>query len=319
VKATDILDTLPIGLVVLDRSYRVQSWNHWMTIHSGIQPDTILNHSVFNYYPGLNKPSFIRACKTVLAFGNVVYLSQKLHRYLFPFRLPNGDEASCEFMQQSCTMSPVHSDDGTVNQVAIAVHDVTDTVLMERRLRRVNNLDDLTGAFNRRYLDHRLREEFDRHRRYGRSLSMCIFDLDHFKDTNDSIGHLAGDHALIEVRKRVTTHLRDIDVLARFGGEEFVCILPETSLEDALQVSERLRASIEETVLHWKDEQFSITASFGVATLSPEMLEARDMLELADKALYKAKEKRNSVVSSAELHQAQTSPIKQAGRPQVSL
>ena len=318
-KATDILDTLPIGLVVLDRSYRVQSWNHWMTIHSGIQPNTILNHSVFNYYPGLNKPSFIRACKTVLTFGNVVYLSQKLHRYLFPFKLPGGDETDCEYMQQSCTMSPIHSEDGSINQVAIAVHDVTDAVRMERRLRRVNNLDDLTGAFNRRYLDQRLQEEFDRHRRYGRDLSMCIFDLDHFKDTNDSIGHLAGDHALIEVRKRVTTHLRDIDVLARFGGEEFVCILPETSLSDALQVSERLRASIEETELHWKTQQFKITASFGVATLSPEMLEARDMLEAADKALYKAKEKRNCVVSSAELSGTQASPFEQAPRPQVTL
>ncbi len=314
-KATDILDTLPIGLVVLDRSYRVQSWNHWMIIHSGVNPEAILNHSVFNFYPGLNKPSFIRACKTVLTFGNVVYLSQKLHRYLFPFRLPVGDVDGCEYMQQSCTMSPVHSEDGTISQVAIAVHDVTDTVLMERRLRRVNNLDDLTGAFNRRYLDQRLREEFDRHRRYGRSLSMCIFDLDHFKDTNDSIGHLAGDHALIEIRKLVTGHLRDIDILARFGGEEFVCILPETTLEDAVQVSERLRASIEETVLHWKHEQFKITASFGVTTLRPEMLEARDLLEAADKALYKAKEKRNSVVRDAELGGSQASPLEPARRP----
>jgi len=313
---TDILDTLPIGLVVLDRSYRVQSWNYWMTTYSGINPATILNHSVFNYYPRLNKPSFIRACKTVLTFGNVVYLSQKLHRYLFPFPLSGGRDAGCEYMQQSCTMSPVHSDDGSIDRVAIAVHDVTDTVLMERRLRRVNNVDDLTGAFNRRYLDKRLREEFERHRRYGRSLSMCIFDLDHFKETNDTIGHLAGDHTLIEVIKLVTSHLRDIDVLARFGGEEFVCILPETSIEDAVQACERLRESIEAMVLNWKDEQFQITASFGVTTLQAEMLEARDMLEAADAALYKAKETRNAVVSNAEvvsnreLRRREDSPLK---------
>lgn len=318
-KATDILDTLPIGLVVLDRAYRVQNWNHWMTIHSGISYDTISNHSVFNFYPGLNRPSFIRACKTVLTFGNVVYLSQKLHRYLFPFNLPGGGEADCEFMQQSCTMSPVHSEDGSINQVAIAVHDVTDTVLMERRLRLVNNLDDLTGAFNRRYLDQRLQEEFERHRRYNRSLSICIFDLDRFKETNDSIGHLAGDHVLIELRKAVSTYLRDIDILARFGGEEFVCILPETSLDDAVQVSERLREAIEETELHWKTQEFRVTASFGVTTLSPEMTEARDMLEVADKALYKAKEKRNSVVSSNGLGHINDSPPTQTGWPQVTL
>ncbi len=290
-----VLDTLPIGLVVLDRSYRVRRWNHWMVMQSGLSQQTVLECSVFNYYPELNKPSFLRACKTVFTFGNVVYLSQKLHRFLFPFELPANHTSGLTHMQQSCTMSPVRGDDGHPQQVAITIQDVTDSVILERRLRAVNNIDELTGAYNRRYFSARLREEIERHRRYNHRLSLVIFDLDHFKQTNDSIGHLAGDHALIEIRKLAEEQLRDIDVLARFGGEEFVFLLPETGREAARGTAERLRSEIERFSLTWRERAFRVTASFGVAELNHGMGGETDLLEAADQALYVAKQKRNAV------------------------
>lgn len=299
VAGLDILDTLPMGLVVLDRSYRVQGWNHWMVLHSSKKREDVLGHSVFNFYPELNRPSFLRACKTVFTFGNVVYLSQKLHRFLFPFPTAHSSISDFETMQQSCTMSPVRGgDDGTVTHVAISVQDVTDAVILEQRLRRVNSTDELTGVYNRRYLDQRLAEEFDRHRRYQRSLSIVIFDLDHFKQTNDTYGHLAGDHALVEVRRIARENLRDIDVLARFGGEEFVCVLPETDCAAAVAVAERLRAAMEAERFSWKEQPFRITASFGVAEIREDMQCAGDLLEAADGALYRAKINRNTVVTA---------------------
>ena len=83
----EILDVLPLGIVVIDHKFRVESWNRWMAMHSGNRPEDVIGRDLFKIYPDLHKASFLRACKTVLAFGNVVYLSQKLHTFLFPFEL----------------------------------------------------------------------------------------------------------------------------------------------------------------------------------------------------------------------------------------
>lgn len=295
----DILDTLPTGLVVLDKSYRIKRWNHWMTVHSGLSREHVLDRSVFNFYPSLNRSSFLRACKTVFTFGNVVYLSQKLHHYLFPFEPEHTKHSPFQFMQQRCTMSPVRGESNTVEHVAITVQDVTEHVVLVRRLRLVNNLDELTGAYNRRYLDERLHEEFDRSRRYERTLSICIIDLDHFKETNDELGHLAGDQALVDICAIVQSELRDIDVLARFGGEEFVCVLPETSQDEARIVAERIRERVATSEFSWKDRRFSMTASLGVAELDATMQTPDELLEAADSALYVAKERRNRVAAKS--------------------
>jgi diguanylate cyclase len=292
-----ILDTLPNGLVVLDRGYHVRRWNHWMMIHSGLSREKVLDNSVFNFYPDLNKPTFLRACKAVFAFGNVVYLSQKLHKYLFPFpHEQNREDPEINFMQQSCIMSPVRNGDGKIAHVAITVHDVTDNVILEKRLRLMSNLDELTGAYNRRFLDRRLREEFDRHQRYSRPLCLCMFDLDKFKEINDNIGHLAGDYVLVQIGKLADEQLRGIDILVRYGGEEFVCVLPETGLGEGCAVAERLRKTIEAYDFSWRDKHFTVTASFGLSELHPETASPQELIETADKALYEAKVERNRVV-----------------------
>ncbi|MDA3948408.1 MAG: sensor domain-containing diguanylate cyclase [Spirochaeta sp.] len=293
-----VLDVLPIGVVMINRQFTVLHWNRWMEMYSGILSTDIQGASLFRDYPELNSPSFLRTCRTVFTFGNVVYLSQKLHRYLFPFRLFQADgNDSVEMMQQSCSMTPVHDEDGEIQGIAITVQDVTDSVVLERRLRAINNEDALTGAYNRRFLDSRLAEECDRHQRYGRRLSVFIADLDDFKEINDTHGHPVGDDVLREFCRVTKDEMRRSDFLCRYGGEEFVGLLPETGGSDAAELAERIRRRMEKTVHTGLTGEFTVTVSFGIAELSKEISEPQDILTVADDRLYRAKDLgRNCIV-----------------------
>jgi len=288
---TGVLDVLPIGVVLINRQFTVLHWNRWMEMYSGISADDIQGKSLFHDFPELNAPSFLRSCRTVFTFGNVVYLSQKLHRYLFPFRLFRGNGTDgVEMMQQSCSMTPVYGDDGEIRAIAITVQDVTDSVVLERRLRAINNEDALTGAYNRRFLDTRLTEEFDRHQRYHRNLSVFMADLDRFKEINDTHGHPGGDEVLRTFRTLAEEEMRRSDFLCRYGGEEFVGVLPETGSSEAAELAERIRRRMEETIHQGPEGTFTVTVSFGVAELTEETSEPMELLSLADTRLYRAKE-----------------------------
>lgn len=295
-----LLDLLPMGVVVIDHDYVVRRWNRWMEIHTDISASQIVGNAVFDHYPGLNRKSFIRACKSSLTFGNIVYLSQKLHRYLFPIRLGVRDDV-VEYMQQSCTITPVRDDDGNIEMISIAVLDVTDSVRLEERLRRLNQVDSLTGAFNRRFLDSRLPEEIERHRRYRRCLSVLMVDIDHFKAVNDNRGHLVGDRVLIRVSELCREELRITDHFVRFGGEEFVAVLPETTRDEAIVIAERVRERVEQTPVDADDEPVSVTVSIGVAGMHGESANPDGLLERADSALYRAKNSgRNAVAADGQ-------------------
>jgi diguanylate cyclase (GGDEF)-like protein len=109
------------------------------------------------------------------------------------------------------------------------------------RLRQLATTDELTGLYNRRFFLERWQWEFERSKRYGRPLACLMIDVDGFKQVNDVVGHHAGDFILKQVAQELTTHLRQSDILARFGGDEFIGALPETSLEQATAVAEKLR------------------------------------------------------------------------------
>ncbi len=293
-----ILDVIPLGIVLVNRSFTVVGWNRWMEMYSRISSVEIEGSSLFSFYPELNRPSFLRSCRTVFTFGNVVYLSQKLHQYLFPIRLYGTDEETgLEMMQQSCSMTPIRNADGEIDVIAITVQDVTDSVVLEKRLRLLNQTDSLTGAYNRRFLDQRVREEFDRHRRYGRSFSVVMFDLDHFKVINDNRGHGEGDRVLQVLSTIVSEEIRSSDFFCRYGGEEFVLLLPETGEVEAQELAERIRFRLEEWVFLDGDENYAVTASFGVMSLSGEIKNEQELLEGADTRMYEAKKAgRNRVV-----------------------
>jgi two-component system cell cycle response regulator len=172
--------------------------------------------------------------------------------------------------------------------------------LIYDRLQRLAALDPLTGAYNRRFGLARLHEEFGRAVRINAPLGVLMFDLDHFKNVNDTYGHLVGDRVLTRIAKIARSVMRDGDILVRYGGEEFLAILPAAAKEDAAQVAERFRRKVEEVQIVDGEDTIHVTVSAGV-TAYPEVdiSEEAELIGLADKALYQAKETgRNRVMSS---------------------
>ncbi len=194
---------------------------------------------------------------------------------------------------------------------------------INEKLQELSMTDPLTGIYNRLYFNKRFRYEFERARRYHVPLTCIMIDIDHFKAVNDAHGHQAGDAVLEAVSHTLLTALRKVDILARYGGEEIVALLPETPLDKGAYVAERLRRAVAEHPVHLDaekdaaaDRSLSVTISLGVAAL-PEVAAASedDLLREADEALYRAKAKgRNRVeVGGAGVDVAGAAPGEEAG------
>ncbi|MEM1106881.1 MAG: GGDEF domain-containing protein [Pseudomonadota bacterium] len=169
----------------------------------------------------------------------------------------------------------------------------------QAELEQFASTDTLTGLLNRRYFQYRLSEELQRMERKGEQGAIALFDIDHFKEVNDTFGHKAGDAVLKAVALAVSSELRGpMDRLARWGGEEFIILLSDLSPSEAKGVCERLRTRIEQTIVYHGAKKISCTASFGVSTLlagdAPQ-----DTIDSADVALYTAKSQgRNRTVAA---------------------
>lgn len=160
------------------------------------------------------------------------------------------------------------------------------------RLKELIDIDDLTGLFNMRSLYKKLDYELDRARRYNRSVSVLMMDLDHFKSVNDKNDHLFGSHVIKQVGAIIRENIRKVDFAARYGGDEYLVVLTEINLLGAKTFADRLRSRIAET--EFKNELHSIrlTASLGLAIANPaeREIDARSLVRYADRALYSAKE-----------------------------
>ncbi len=166
------------------------------------------------------------------------------------------------------------------------------------RLKELVDIDDLTGLFNMRSLYKRLDFELDRARRYNRSVGVIMMDLDHFKNVNDQHDHLFGSYVLTQIGKIVRQNIRKVDFAARYGGDEFLVVLTEISLEGATTFSNRLLQRIRQKPFVKDQDSISLTASLGLAVVNPNETEtdARSLVRSADRALYLAKDRgRNRV------------------------
>lgn len=306
-----IVDRLHAGVFVVDKNFNIVMWNAFMANYSGKNEDETLNSNLFQCFPELPQSWLEQKINNVLLLKNFSFTSWENRPYLFRFEHNRPITGSVDFMRQNCTFMPICDDNTGEDFVCITIYDVTDSSIYEtllkdavKTLAEASSRDALTGCFNRRFLVQTMEREFGRASRYGNKLSFILLDLDHFKNVNDTYGHIAGDEVLKSTAKVIQDSLRNSDTLGRYGGEEFGIILPETDLPGAIVLAERLRVKIASTPIYHNNTKLSVTTSVGVAQLSTDFESIEQFIHAADMALYHSKENRRNKVTAynPEIH-----------------
>ena len=179
--------------------------------------------------------------------------------------------------------------DPAIKGLVVNLRDVSERKRLMAELERLSETDDLTDTLNRRGFLKLADREFERTRRMGLPLTVVMIDIDHFKGINDAFGHAAGDLVLAMIADRCRRGIRNVDILARFGGEEFIILLTDTPAEAARAIISRLREEIAASRITTIKGEIGVTASFGLATIDPNSLDLETAIRLADEALYEAK------------------------------
>ncbi len=293
-----ILQFIDVGLVLLDRDYRVSLWNGFMENHSGIRSMEASGRNIFELFPDMPEQWLKRKIDAVFALNNRSFSVWKQHPHPMKFRSYRPITGGSEWMYQNVTLFPLVSLSGDVRKVCLIVYDVTDAALRELAIKAVNEelqelsqIDGLTQLFNRRVWEEHLAMEFKRLRRNGGPSTLVLFDIDHFKQVNDTHGHQAGDRVIRDVAAELRQQKRETDIAGRYGGEEFGVILPDTDVEGGRVFSERLRKAVEQRVITTSgNTRIRVTISLGVAPFEGGFSSHEAWLEAADQALYRSKE-----------------------------
>lgn len=293
---TVLLQSIDAGIVVLDRNYNIQVWNCFMENHSGLRPDNVRDQNLFKLFPDIPESWFKQKAEPVFTLNTRAFCTWQQRPYLFKFKNYRPITGTADYMYQDLTIVPITSISGTVDSIAAIIYDVTDIAMGEKALQKANDVlkkknrtDALTQLNNRGYWEKRLRQEFERYKRYKSPGSLVMFDIDHFKSINDTYGHQAGDEVLRKISQIVKETVRTTDIPGRYGGEEFGVILINTPLENTLHFTERLRKNIEQTVIKFENQDIRVTVSLGVAEFHASQTQYETVIRQADEALYVVK------------------------------
>ena len=293
----DVIQSSNIGIVVLDRALNVEVFNRFMQAHSGISSEKAMGRSIMELFADLPEQWLWRRMQTVFELGIPVYTTWQERPYLFRFPLRLPIHYNIDIMYQNVMFVPLRAANDKVERMGIVIYDVTDSAMSRQALEvaqsellQVSRTDRLTNLWTRGYWEERLHEEWERARRSGASVSLVMFDIDHFKKINDNHGHQTGDEAIRLVSRTLRDCSREVDICGRYGGEEFVVILPNTQQNGALIFCERLRQAVaEKSVLGPAHEAVQFTISLGISELNEETENVHQWLQQADMALYRAK------------------------------
>ncbi len=292
----NLLQAIDVGLVVIDREYNVQIWNSFMENHSNMRPDAVVGKNLFDLFSDISPDWFKRKSDSVFQLNSRAFTNWEQRPYLFRFKNYRPITGVAEFMYQNITFVPLMSLDGQVGHLGLIIYDVTDIAIGKIEIEKANTqlevlsrTDRLTNINNRGYLEENLAREFDRSKRTFQSCSLVMFDIDHFKNVNDTFGHQAGDLILVETANLLKSTIRTTDIPGRYGGEEFCTILIDANAKEAMLLAERLRKKIEALVTIHNDNHISCTISLGIAEVTEDMENYKRWIECADQALYQAK------------------------------
>ncbi|MCP4502174.1 MAG: GGDEF domain-containing protein [Deltaproteobacteria bacterium] len=314
--AIAVLQQIDCGIFVVNKEMRLLEWNQKMTTLSGVNRKSALGTDVFSLLPDDKKSGVQRKLKAVFALGKQIFLSHEVYSHLLyvPLNRMVGQHAPC--MKQDCTFFPILNNEGEIVAACATLFDATAQYLAKQELEVANaqlkqdiGKDALTGLKNRGYLMEQLKRTYAEGIRHGAHSSVMLLDVDHFKNMNDTEGHLAGDEVLRCLARCMSEAVREEDIVARYGGEEFCVILPNTDLAGAEIVSERVREAVQDMEILFEDRVLQITVSIGVAPFALERKKAKSagkmddgdevkveddpitrILMAADEALYEAKD-----------------------------
>lgn len=307
-----VVEGLSVATLVINAEHRITHWNRALEVMSGIPASEAIGTSD-------QWKSFYPAARPILA--DLVLdgaLENRVDRFYHGrfsrSRLVEGGYEAEDFFPHLgsdgrwlfFTAAPVRNVRGEVVGAIETLQDVTERRRAEEALREseeryrlLSLTDSLTGLFNSRHLRERLQIEIERAQRYERPLSLLVLDCDNFKRINDTYGHLEGDKVLMQLARIIGAGVRRTDSGYRYGGEEFVVLMPETGLQAALLFAERLRAQFAAAVVGTESgAEFSCTVSIGAAELLPGE-NGEDLIRRADEACYCAKGRGKNCVSAA--------------------
>ncbi|MFP4251154.1 MAG: sensor domain-containing diguanylate cyclase [Guyparkeria sp.] len=276
------LDASSDNVVITDRENRILDVNRAFEEHTGYSRQEVRGKNPSILQSGIHDRGFYQRLWDTLERGEIF-------RDTFIDKRKNGQLVHIEE-----TITPVKDDHGHLTGYVSIGKDITDRVRTENELKRLATTDMLTGLINRMHFEKILAHEHERVQRYGHPAALIMIDIDHFKQINDECGHPCGDAVLTRFARLISEHVRATDHVARWGGEEFMLVTPDTDVPAARALAEKLRRLIRET--DFPDVQ-RVTASFGVAALAEDATPAQTV-HLADQRLYAAKQQgRDRVVA----------------------
>ncbi len=292
-----LLQTVDVGLVLLDRNYTIRLWNSFMENHSGIHTSEARDQNLFSVFPNLPETWLKKKIDSVFSLHIRSYSTWEQRPRVFEFRSSRPLTGHSELMYQNITIIPLADSTRQVTQVCMLVYDVTEVAanrkqleLANESLRQLSRTDTLTTLYNRGYWEECLELEFLRCKRNRQISSLIMLDIDNFKQFNDELGHQAGDTVLREVSEIIQQTVRATDTAGRYGGEEFAVILPDTRATQALVLAERLRERVAAARVEWNNAMMGVTISLGVCALDNDMNTHTQWIGSADLALYDAKQ-----------------------------
>ncbi|MGM0517839.1 MAG: sensor domain-containing diguanylate cyclase, partial [Pseudomonadota bacterium] len=267
------LDETSDNVVITDRDVRILDVNKAFENHTGFVRDEVRGENPRILQSGMHDRVFYRRMWDTLGNGDVF-------RATFTDRKKNGRLVHLEE-----TITPVKDENGRISGYVSIGKDVSERVRAENELMRLATTDMLTGLTNRMHFEKILREEIERSTRYDHPLSLIMMDIDSFKRINDRHGHAAGDEVLTHFARLLSANVRTPDTFARWGGEKFMLLTPETDVDQAMTMADNLRQTV-------REETFpavgTVTCSFGVVGVDTEK-GPEEAIRQADKRLYRAK------------------------------
>lgn len=285
----DMIQTIDVGILVLDRDYRIQAWNGFLENHSGQAADAVKGQILFDIFPEIDSHWFQIKAEPVFELKTRAFSNWEQRPYLLKFLHYRPITGMAEFMYQNIAISPLTSLTGQVDQLVVLIYDVTDYASQKLQLMsandRLTNLaisDELTGLHTRRVWQNLVENEYNRFIRHQRPATLVLIDIDNFSSINDRFGRRCGDEVIRDVGHIIQENLRSSDQAGRFDSDEFGLLLTDTCAQQAEVLLSRIKQQISQLSLILNSQKITVSATTGISECHSEFLNIDEWINAAE-------------------------------------